>query len=69
MAKQGLFMTLAGGATLVCVLTALVIQRVGINETAFIITIGMLCGPAVAASVLVGACSLLGFRAVDIREG
>lgn len=69
MAKQGLFMTLAGGVALVFVVAALVINRVGINETAFIITIGMLCGPAVLASVLVGACSLLGLRAVDIREG
>lgn len=69
MAKRGLFMALVGAVTLALLVAALVLQRVGVNETAFIITIGMICGPAIAASALVGACSLLELRAVDVREG
>jgi Na+/H+-dicarboxylate symporter len=69
MARRGLFVTLVGGLALALLVAALVVQHMGVNETAFIITIGMLCGPAVAASMLVGACSLLELRALDVREG
>lgn len=69
MAKRHLFMVLVGGVALVLLASALVVQHVGINETAFIISVGMLCGPALAASALVGACSLSGLHSVDIREG
>lgn len=68
MTKRRLFVTLVGGVALVLLATALVAQHVGVNETALFITVGMLCGPALAASALVGACSLLGLKPVEIRE-
>lgn len=68
MARRRLLVTLLGGLALVSLLLGLAAHHVGVNDTALLITVGMFCGPAVAASALVGACSLLDVQAVEVRE-
>ncbi len=62
-------MALIGGLVVMLAAATLAVRHAGFNGTAVIITVGMLCGPGVAAAALVGACSLLGPQPVEVRKG
>lgn len=69
MGRRSILVALMGGLVLIVIGAALAARHAGFNGTAVMITVGMLCGPGVAAVALVAACSLVGPQSIEMHEG